>query len=418
MKIGASGSFISGVVAAPSSKSAMQRIVAGGLLADGVSKIFLPSFCDDALAALSIAEALGAKVEISEDHVVMKGGFNPRNSEISCGESGLSARMFSPIAALHEGEIVINGKGSILKRPFKMMEGPLGELGVRISTNNGFLPVKLKGPLTGGKVFADGSVSSQFVTGLLMALPVVQDDSLLIVDNLVSKPYIDLTISILNKFGIIIENDSYRNFKIPGGQKYRAGDFTVEGDWSGASFLLVMGAIGGEAIVKNLDLQSTQADKAIFEVLSMSGANVRYSDDSIIVSKGDLHGFSYDISDCPDLAPPLAVLALACSGRSEITGTTRLTSKESDRGKILETTISSLGGRIKNYNDRIEIFGGIQMKGGPVNSGNDHRIAMALTSASLLCNSPVIIDGIECINKSYPDFIDDFNKLGGKTNIL
>jgi 3-phosphoshikimate 1-carboxyvinyltransferase len=418
MRIEAACSAISGTVNAPSSKSAMQRIVAGALLAEGVSQIFSPSFCDDSLAAISIAEALGAEVNITDDRVVIKGGFSPRQNEIFCGESGLATRMFTPIAALHNGEIIINGKGSILTRPLRMMEGPLSELGVKISTNNGFLPAKLKGPIKGGDVYADGSVSSQFITGLLMALPLVQDDSLLIVDDLVSKPYIDLTISILKKFGIDINNHNFEKFEITGRQKYKAGDFTVEGDWSGASFLMVMAAIGGEVVVKNLDLHSTQADKAVFEVLSMSGAGIRTSDDSIIVSKSVLHGFSYDISDCPDLAPPLVVLALACNGRSEITGTDRLVSKESDRGKTLEKTLSSLGGRIKNYRDRIEIFGGLPLEGGLVNSFNDHRIAMALASASLICKTPVIIEGMECINKSYPDFINDFGKLGGIVKIL
>ncbi|MBA4321243.1 MAG: 3-phosphoshikimate 1-carboxyvinyltransferase [Odoribacter sp.] len=418
MRIEATATAISGIVYAPSSKSAMQRIVAGALLAEGVSQIFSPSFCDDSLAAIAIAEALGAEATISDDHVVIRGGFSPHRGEIFCGESGLATRMFSPIAALYDGEIIINGKGSILKRPLKMMEGPLKELGVRISTNKGFLPVKLRGPLKGGDVFADGSVSSQFITGLLMALPVVQDDSLLIVDSLVSRPYIDLTISILDKFGINISNHGYEKFEIAGRQKYIAGDFTVEGDWSGASFLMVMAAIGGEAVVKNLDIYSTQADKTIFDVLSVSGAKIKFSDDFIIVSRGDLHSFSYDISDCPDLAPPLVVLALACSGRSILTGTSRLISKESDRGKILEATLSALGGKIKNYHDRIEIDGGVPLNGGVVSSHNDHRIAMALTTASLLCSSPVIIDGIECIKKSYPDFTDDFRKLGGRIKLL
>jgi 3-phosphoshikimate 1-carboxyvinyltransferase len=436
MRIEATGSAISGVVNAPSSKSAMQRYVAGALLANGVTKIFSPSFCDDAMAAIGIAEALGAKVKISDEVVEVIGGFKPVQSNIFCGESGLATRMFTPIAALHSGEIVINGKGSILNRPLNMMEIPMAELGADISTNNGLLPIRIKGPLKGGDVFTDGSLSSQFITGLLMALPVVQSDSVIFVDNLVSKPYIDLTIRILDKFGIHIYNRGYEKFEISGRQKYIAGDFTVEGDWSGAAFLLVMAAIAreikveaeakaeveaeaeAEVEVKNLDIHSVQADKAIFEVISIAGANIRISDNSILVSKGDLHGFIYDISDCPDLAPPLVVLALACNGKSIITGTSRLTSKESDRGKILEETLSKLGGKIRNYNDRIEIEGGIPLTGGNVSAGNDHRIAMALTTASLICKSPVIIDGMECINKSYPDFINDFQKLGGKIKLL
>ena len=272
--------------------------------------------------------------------------------------------------------------------------------------------------MKGGDVICDGSVSSQFITGLLMSLPVVKEDSVIFVDNLVSRPYIDLTIGILNKFRIDIQNHSYEKFEIKGRQEYIPGDFTVEGDWSGAAFLMVMAAIGGRATIKNLDLSSAQADKAIFDVIKISGAIISTSDNSINISKGALRGFCYDISDCPDLAPPLVVLALASDGESIITGTSRLSSKESDRGKILEDTLSALGGKIRNYKDRIEIDGGKSLNGGVVSANNDHRIAMALASASLICNSPVIIDGMECINKSYPGFIDDFQKLGGMIKLL
>jgi 3-phosphoshikimate 1-carboxyvinyltransferase len=418
MRVEVHGAVISGNVNAPSSKSAMQRYIAGALLAKGKTRIYSPSFCDDAMAAISIAEALGAKVSVSEESMIVRGGFNPRHDHIFCGESGLATRMFTPIAALHSGNITINGKGSILKRPVSMMELPMAELGVDISTNNGFLPIKIKGPLRGGDVYTDGSVSSQFITGLLMALPVVQRDSTIFVDNMVSKPYIDLTMVILDKFGIKVLNHGYEKFEIAGRQKYTPGDYDVEGDWSGAAFLLVMAAIAGEAKVRNLDIHSPQADKAIFEIISQAGAKISLSDDSVIVSRGNLQGFSYDISDCPDLAPPLVVLALACKGESIITGTGRLTSKESDRGKTLEATISQLGGKIRNYNDRIEVDGGFPLKGGVAGANGDHRIAMALSSVSLLCNSPVIINGFECVNKSYPQFPDDFQKLGGEIKLL
>jgi 3-phosphoshikimate 1-carboxyvinyltransferase len=418
MRIELGKSSISGIVNAPPSKSAMQRYIAGALLANGVSRIYSSSLCDDSMSAIAVAEALGAEISVSGEVVTVNGGFKPYKSELFCGESGLATRMFTSIAALHSREITISGKGSILKRPLKMIEAPMAELGVKVTTNDGFLPIKIQGPIRGGDVICDGSVSSQFLTGLLMALPVVNEDSVIFVDNLVSRPYIDLTIKILKKFGIDIQNHSYEKFEINGKQKYIAGDFTVEGDWSGAAFLMVMAAIGGKAIVRNLDLYSAQADKAIFDVIKISGANISSSDGSIMISKGDLRGFCYDISDCPDLAPPLVVLALASNGESIITGTSRLSSKESDRGFVLEDTLSSLGAKIRNYKDRIEIDGGISLNGGVVSANNDHRIAMALASASLICNSPVIIDGMECINKSYPNFIDDFRKLGGIVKLL
>jgi len=406
-----------GRISASSSKSAMQRYIAGALMANGVSRILSPAFCDDSMAAIAIAEALGAEISVSDNMVSVTGGFNPVRSELFCGESGLAARMFTPLAALHNNEIIINGKGSLLKRPVKMMERPLVDLGAEVSSNNGYLPLRIKGPITGGEVHADGSVSSQFITGLLMALPVAKKDSQIIVDNLASKPYIDLTISILEEFGIEISNQEYKKFLVKGRQKYIAGSFTVEGDWSGAAFFLVMGAIGGEVEITNLDLGSPQSDKAVIEALTMAGARIRKSDKSIVVSKGELRGFEFDISECPDLAPPLAVLGLACRGKSVIKGTGRLSVKESDRGKTLETALTSIGANIRNLNGKIEVEGCMPLKGGKADSFNDHRIAMALAIAAFGSRSPVIINGMECINKSYPGFINDFITLGGNIAI-
>jgi 3-phosphoshikimate 1-carboxyvinyltransferase len=409
---------VKGKVGAPASKSAMQRYVAGSLLADGLSEIHASSLCDDSRAALEIAAALGAEISIKGEVVGIRGGFNPRVKEISCGESGLSARMFTPIAALHSSEIIMNGKGSIMERPIDMVERPLQMLGASAISNNGYLPLTIRGPLKGGEVIADGSVSSQFITGLLMALPVVPRDSRIIVNNLVSRPYIDLTISILKEFGILIGNEDYRLFSISGGQKFRAGKFTAEGDWSGAAFLLVMGAIGGSIEINRLLQGSAQADKAVLKALSAAGAEISTKGDSIHVGSARLRAFDFDISDCPDLAPPLVVLAMACNGRSVLRGAERLAAKESDRGKTLEETMNSIGGKVKNLGTCIEITGGERLPGGSVNSHNDHRIAMALAVSSLICDSPVVIDRFECINKSYPGFIDDFNSLGGNIEII
>ncbi len=418
MKVEVTGKVISGIVEAPASKSAMQRYVAGALLARGESRIFSPTFCEDSRAAMSIAEALGARVEIKPDHVIITGGFNPVSNKIFCGESGLATRMFTPIAALHNEVIIVDGKGSVLKRPLNMMESPLRELGAEVELLNGFLPMRVKGPIKGGNIHTDGSISSQFITGLLMALAVVKDNSVINVTKLTSKPYIDLTISVLKDFGIEVINYNYERFEIRGNQKYRPGDYTVEGDWSGAAFLLVMGAIGGKAEIKNLNIDSVQADKAISDVISKAGATVQRSGNSITVTKNELHPFIYDITDCPDLAPPMVVLALASRGKSIIKGTERLKSKESDRGKVLEDTMTLLGGRIRNLGDSIEIEGNGELNGGTADACNDHRIAMALAVASLISKSTVTIKGMESINKSYPEFIDDFLILGGKVKQL
>ncbi len=418
MKVEVNRSQIRGSLKAPSSKSAMQRILAGTLLANGSSEILSPSFCDDSLAVIEIIKGLGAEVKIGDDRVLVKGGFNPHTEEIFCGESGLATRMFTPIAALHNKPVRITGKGSILSRPVDMVVKPLTEMNVAVESTGGFLPVMVKGPLKGGSIIADGSVSSQFITGLLMALPVVGTDSILTVENLVSKPYIDLTVSLLSEFGIEIVNNGYRSFKIPGQQKYRSGSYNVEGDWSGAAFIMVMGALSGPVEIFGLNLASTQADKSIYYALSLAGAKIRQASSSIIVSAGRLKGFEFDVSDCPDLAPPLAVLALACKGKTVLRGTRRLLAKESNRSKALHETLSALGANITTGENTIEIEGGIELKGGSVNSFNDHRIAMANTVAALLCREPVIIEEMESINKSYPGFINDFVNLGGNMRIL
>ena len=418
MRVEVQRSAIKGTISAPASKSAMQRLLAGALLADGTSVVNTSSFCDDSLAAIDIIRELGAEVRVEEQKVIVRGGFNPVSGVIFCGESGLSTRMFTPIAALHNREIVINGKGSVLKRPLKMVEQPLRDLGVQISSMEGYLPLRVKGPLGGGEITTDGSVSSQFITGLLMALPVAGKASRLVVENLVSRPYIDLTISILKEFGIEIANDGYQVFRIPGNQRYRPGNFQVEGDWSGAAFLMVMGAIAGQIEISGLDSASTQADKAIYSAMGLAGADVHKEGDKILINTVPLKGFDFDISDCPDLAPPLAALALACEGRTVLTGTKRLLSKESNRSNALEQTLSSLGARIRSYEDRIEIIGGHRLTGGTVSSFNDHRIAMTLAVAALLSEGPVIINEMESVNKSYPGFINDFGHLGGNIRII
>ncbi|HOK26666.1 MAG TPA: 3-phosphoshikimate 1-carboxyvinyltransferase [Bacteroidales bacterium] len=418
MKVEASVKEVRGRLRAPSSKSAVQRYIAGALLAEGLSTISVNSMCDDSLAALSVATELGAEATTCGDSIKIKGGFNPKTNKINCGESGLATRMFIPIAAIHNREITVTGRGSLMKRPVKMVEEPLRQLGVQISSKDGYLPVKIKGPLTGGEVHADGSISSQFITGLLMALPVAQKNSCVIVENLVSRPYIDLTIKILQEFDIEIVNDSYRVFSIKGGQKYTPGTFTAEGDWSGAAFLLVMGAIGGKVEVTGLRTDSVQADKAILEPLMMAGASVSVEAGRIKVEKKELNSFEFDISDCPDLAPPLAVLAAACNGKSVLRGAHRLVAKESNRAETITAALNAIGANIKTSGDIIEIYGNKTLSGGESSAYNDHRIAMALATASAISTSPVRIEGMEAINKSYPGFIDDFRKLGGKIKIV
>jgi 3-phosphoshikimate 1-carboxyvinyltransferase len=403
-------SNIKGTIKAPASKSMMQRCVAAALLSDGYSILRNPSFCDDSMAALDIARGLGAGINIKNDEVLIKGGFRPTEDHVNCHESGLCIRMFTPIASLHDSVMTMNGSGSLLTRPMGMIEDALIQLGVECKTNKGLLPVTVKGPLRGGTAKIGGSISSQFVTGLLMSLPLVERKSRLMVDDLRSKPYIDMTLQVLSDVGIEVENVDYRVFNIPGNQKYHARDHIVEGDWSGASFPLVAAALSGQVKVVMLQEKSAQSDKAIVEVLRKTGAKVTIKEDSVEVKKSGLKAFEFDATECPDLVPPLVALAAHCIGITAIKGAQRLQHKESDRALALREEFGKLGVDIRVDGDEMIIRGG-QVQGGKVDSHKDHRIAMAAAVTAVAAQSEVIIDGAQCVAKSYPEFFDDLNKI-------
>jgi 3-phosphoshikimate 1-carboxyvinyltransferase len=410
---------IEGKVAAPSSKSAMQRAVAASLLAHGESHLTNISTCEDSLASVKIAEALGAKIKMIEKEIFITGGFNPSNNVLDCGEAGLSARLFTPLAALHNKEIRITGKGSLLRRPVGMMESTLIELGASIKTQNGYLPIRVKGPLTGGNASVDGTVSSQFLSGLLMALPLAENNSVLYVNDLKSKPYIDLTIGILKQFDIVIDHSDYRTFYITGNQNYKNTDYMVEGDWSGAAFLLVLGALSGDVAVSGLENRSVQADRLIVEALKKAGADITCDYNGIIrVRKSKLRCFEFNVSECPDLAPPLVALASHCEGTTILTGTERLRSKESDRGLTLEQEFNKLGVEVVNRYTSLEITGTRKLFKANLSSHNDHRIAMALTVTASTSTQEINIDGAECVKKSYPDFFNDCQSVGCNIELI
>ena len=399
-------SFISGDIKAPPSKSMSQRAIAAALLSGGESVITNLSDCDDSLAAKRIAGALGAEIKSEKGMVTVRGGGKIRETTLNCGESGLAIRMFSPIAALFSDEISITGEGSLKRRPMSMITEALGQLGVSCVSTGGLLPLRIRGPLKGGSVDIDGSVSSQLLTGLLMALPLARNDSVIRVKNLKSKPYIDMTISILNDFGIEVTNENYSLFRMKGNQQYAARHYQVEGDWSGAAFLVVAGAINGRLTIRGLDPGSTQSDKAILSALESSGADMKIQNDSINISKSGLKAFEFDATESPDLFPPLAALASYCSGTSVIKGVSRLGYKESDRAAAIKKEFGKMNIVIKITDDLMYINGGV-VKGAEVDSHNDHRIAMAAAVAALGSEGPVIIKGSECISKSYPGFFDD-----------
>lgn len=407
-------SGVNGTLKAPASKSYAQRAIAAALLADGESVLQNIDLCDDISAAAGVAEALGAKVSVEGGNYVIKGGMSPVSGTLDIGESGLSTRLFTPIAAICGRVMTITGHGSILSRPLSMMEQPLRELGARISSNGGYLPIEIEGPLKGGDIEVDGSLSSQFISGLLFALPLAQNNSTLRVKSLNSRPYIDMTLEVIRAFGVEIVNRDYEEFFIKGGQCYRPARYNVEGDWSGASCLLVAGAVAGKITVANLNPESLQADRAIVDALKMTGAIVTQNGNNITVEKNSLRGFEFDATHCPDLFPALAVLAANCQGESVITGTKRLANKESDRAKTITETFARLSIDIDISRENTMIIKGGPIQGGIVNSYNDHRIAMAAAVAALTSSAEVVIEDAQAVNKSYPGFWNDLSAITGK----
>ncbi len=406
-------SKISGTISAPASKSVMQRAIAASLLAEGESRISHPSFCDDSMAAMRVAGAMGASVEKKNDQVIIRGGIKPVSGILNCGESGLCIRMFTPIAALTGEKMILTGEGSLAGRPVSGIEEALGKLGVTITSQNGFLPVEVSSMLKGGVAEIDGSISSQFLTGLLMALPLAEKDSIIKVDNLKSREYIDITIDVLKKFGIKVENRGYSEFRIYGNQKFTPADIDIEGDWSGAAFLLCAGAIAGSVSVTGLNPESCQPDRAIITALRKSGAEVKVEKDIIEITSNNLHGFEFDATECPDLFPPIAALAFYCKGESVIWGAGRLKHKESDRGAAIISEFRKMGGSVRIDKDCMVIRGSA-LSGAEINPHGDHRMAMACAVAALGSSAVVEIDDAECINKSYNEFYDDMIRLGAE----
>lgn len=433
-------SKLTGSQIAPASKSSMQRACAAALIHIGKTIIHNPGHSNDDLAALDVIQKLGAIV-ITQNPASKKihpspievnsNGVKPIGPSMNCGESGLGIRMFTPIAALSNELISIEGKGSLVKRPMHFFDEILPLVGVKVQSQKGFLPIQIQGPLVPANITIDGSLSSQFLTGMLMAYAATgkQDIEIKVID-LKSKPYIDLTLSVLNAFGWKVEHTNYESFRFLVHAPLKTViEYTVEGDWSGAAFLLVAGAIAGPIKVKGLQLNSTQADKKIMEALTSAKANMKQEEDGILIgpssdnsnnSNGYSNGliaFEFDATDCPDLFPPLVALASVCNGVTKIKGVSRLAHKESDRGLTLQTEFAKMGIQIHLVGDEMLIHGGTIIQSATVFSQHDHRIAMACGVAALVANGPIEITEAEAINKSYTDFFTHLQELGAKVDI-
>jgi 3-phosphoshikimate 1-carboxyvinyltransferase len=440
MKVSIHPSPVTGTITAPASKSSMQRACAAALLSRGTTTILNPGVSNDDAAALDVIVKLGAKIirHTKDELVIESNGVRPVDTEINCGESGLGIRMFAPLAALSDKPLVINGTGSLLTRPMHFFDEIFPQLDIEIQSNGGHLPIKVKGPMQPVNIEIDGSLSSQFLTGLLMAYAASAANGVSItVNNLKSRPYIDLTLDVMRHFGIEVQNDGYKKFTFitrqmpaPSGDGLSPEDFllaanlfektfvpatyTVEGDWSGGAFLLVAGAIAGKITVEGLNTSSSQADKAIIQALTDAGAQISISENKIVIGPAGLKAFTFDATDCPDLFPPLVALAAYCSGVTVIRGVSRLAHKESNRGLTLQEEFAKMGLRIELEEDVMNVYGGNGLKGSLVHSRHDHRIAMACAVAALGAEGETIIEEAEAINKSFPDFYDKINLISSQ----
>lgn len=407
-----------GTIRAPRSKSDMQRACAAALLHNGKTTIKDPGRSNDDLAALDVIQRLGASIQDNGCEIVIQSiGVNPASDEIMCGESGLGIRMFTPIASTSARALTINGSGSLVKRPMDFFDHIFPQLGIAISSNEGKLPLHIQGPLQPRSIEVDGSLSSQFLTGLLMAFSASEASGVTIsVNGLKSKPYIDMTLGVLAAFGMkvpVVENyESFSFSDSPAVPVNEELEYAIEGDWSGAAFLFVAGAISGRIQIEGMRSDSVQADRKILEAIWDAGANMQFDAGTYTISPASLKSFAFDATECPDLFPPLVALASCCSGITTIKGANRLTHKESNRALTLQDVFGKMGIQIDIEDDLMHVHGGKGLQGARVHSHHDHRIAMAAAVAALRASGPVIIEEAEAINKSYPDFYLHLEALG------
>lgn len=398
-----------GTVSVPSSKSIVHRALICAALADGNSVVKGVSFSDDIYATVNSLKALGAKFVIDNDTVFVTGISSPPNhAVIDCNESGSTLRFIIPVAAALGVSTTFTGKGRLPERPITPYIREMSKKSISFDYNN-TMPFSVKGTLTGGKYFLEGDISSQFITGLLFALPLLEKDSEIILTSpLQSKPYVDITIDCLSRFGVGV-SETQNGYTIKGNQKYLPSSFSSEGDYSQAAFFFVANAIGNNVRIDNLNEKSIQGDKKIVEVLREIGYNDK---------KGKLDGFSINASDIPDLVPILAVLGCFCGSESRIFGAQRLKIKESDRLLAISSVLNKLGSDITPVNDGLIIRPVKSFHGGVCQSFGDHRIVMSLAVAATRSESDVIIQNADAVNKSYPDFFNDYINLGGIANVI
>ena len=402
---------LKGSVVIPPSKSLAHRAIICACLARGKSVVKNVALSDDIIATIGCMRNLGARIDLKDDVLEIEGNVDKISSDLTfdCKESGSTLRFILPIAlALNDGRNTFVGRGKLGERPMKIYQDICKEQGGEyvdssLDNANHLLDLSVKGLLKSGEYRVDGGVSSHFITGLLFTLPLLEGDSKIVIEgNLQSRGYLDLTLSALEKFGIKVANDSYKTLYIKGSQSYEACDYYIEGDYSQSAFYEVANYLGNDVTMLGLNADSLQGDKVIVDFVDK-------------LSKADAsEKLTFDGGNCPDIIP---VFALACclrKGHTDIINISRLRIKECDRLSATAEELTKLGAKITQGEDSLSIEGVDKLQGGVVDSHNDHRMAMMLAIASSVADSEVTILGAQSVSKSYPNFFEHFESLGGK----
>ncbi|MBQ6820082.1 MAG: 3-phosphoshikimate 1-carboxyvinyltransferase [Clostridium sp.] len=422
-KIQVNKSKLKGIVKIPPSKSMAHRAIICAALGSGVSVIDNVDYSDDIIATINGMTSLGANIEKNEDKLVITGVFNKNNRRdpirvIDCNESGSTLRFLVPIALLFDGITKFVGKGNLGKRPLDIYYDIFKKQEISFNAASNKLNLIVKGRLKKGEFYLPGNISSQFITGLLFTLPLLDGDSkIIITTELESKGYIDLTLDCIRDFGVVIENNNYNEFIIKGNQSYNSRNYRVEGDYSQGAFYLCADALGSEVEIMDLKKESLQGDKEVIDILERMGNRFAFKENLKCIVDKELVATVIDGSQCPDIIPIISLVAALSKGRTEIINAGRLRIKECDRLKAVATELNKLGAKIEEKEDGLVIDGIEELNGGvEVWSWKDHRIAMTLAIAATRCKEPIIIKDYECVAKSYPRFFEDYKRLGGDIN--
>ena len=404
-----------GEVGAIASKSELHRALIAASLCEGQTEILFRGLSEDILATVSSLSALGAEIQMTLGGCTVRYAKKPEKATLDVGESGSTLRFLLPVAAAMGVDATFLGRGRLGKRPIAPLTLQLEAHGAKIIGSE--LPLRVGAGLRAGRFELSGNISSQFVTGLLLAMPLLGTEaSLALTTPLESAAYVDVTRSVLSAFGVTFDVGEGEYRLVPGSAYRSPGRYTVEGDWSNAAFHLVSGAIGGDVSVSGLSEGSLQADRAVLDALRLAGATPRLENRTVRVAAPErLSAFDFDVSGCPDLFPILCVLAAACEGESHLFGGARLRYKESDRIASTEAMLRALGASVFATEDGMTVLGGRRLSGGVIDGAGDHRIVMAGAVARSLCGGDVIICGADAVSKSYPAFFDDFASLKGES---